>query len=164
MQIEHGFRNRETEAVTLCAARGVSLIICLPQPGQGMIRDGIAGVGYRKHTVCDADCDAASLRCVLHGVFEERVQCPCKQCAVCVDHVFVVGCQFRVQAAVCRERGGKPFLCEGGKRELLSTQRLHAGLKPRQLKHFAYTAVHALRLRLDDIKIMRLLFRREVVL
>ena len=52
----------------------------------------------------------------------------------------------------------------GGKREFLSAQRLHAGLKPRQLEHFAYTAVHALRLRLDDIKIMRLLFRREVVL
>ena len=163
MQIEHGFCNRETETVALCAARGVSLIICLPQPGQGMIRDGVAGVGYRKHTVRDADRDAASLGRVLHGVFEQRVQCPCKQRAVCIDRVFVVGCKFCVQSAVCRERGGKPFLCEGSKREFFSTQRLHAGLKPRQLKHFAYTAVHALRLRLDDIKIMRLLFRSKVV-
>lgn len=103
VQIEHGFCNRETETVALCAARGVSLIICLPQPGQGMIRDGVAGVGYRKHTVRDADRDAASLGRVLHGVFEQRVQCPREQCPVRIDLVFALCCKFGVDGGIGRQ-------------------------------------------------------------
>ena len=162
MQIEHSFRNRQSQSVAFCAARRIGLIIRLPQPRQRVRRNGVAGVCHREHTVCEVHRNAAALRCMLHGVFEERVQCPCKQCAVCVDHVFVVGCQFRVQAAVCRERGGKRS-CARAAREFLSPQRLHAGLQSRQFEHVPHTAVHPLCLLLNDTQIVCLLFRCKVV-
>ena len=163
MQIEHGFRNRQSQSVAFCAARRIGLIIRLPQPRQRVRRNGIAGIRHREHAVREVHRDAAVCRRMLHGVLKQSVQCPREQCPVRIDLVFALCCKFGVDGGIGRQSRLQALLRQFCQRERGSPQSLCAGLQPRQFKHVPHTAVHPLRLLLNDTQIVRLLFRCKVV-
>ena len=100
---------------------------------------------------------------MLHGVLEQSVQCPRKQCPVRIDLVFALCCKFGVDGGIGWKSRLQALLRQFCQREHRSPQSLCAGLQSRQFEHLPHTAVHPLRLLLDDLQIMSLLFRCKVI-
>ena len=100
---------------------------------------------------------------MLHGVLEQCVQCPRKQCPVCIDLKFVLCCKFGADGGIGRQSRLQALLRQFCQRERRSPQSFCAGLQSRQFEHVPHTAVHPLRLLLNDTQIVRLLFWCKVV-
>ncbi len=80
-----------------------------------------------------------------------------------IDLVFALCCKFGVDGGIGRQSRLQALLRQFRQRERRSPQSFCAGLQSRQFEHLPHTAVHPLRLLLNDTQIVCLLFRCKVI-
>ena len=100
---------------------------------------------------------------MLHGVLEQGIQRPREQRPVGAHLRFALCRKFGADGGIGRQSRLQALLRQFCQRERRSPQSFCAGLQSRQFEHLPHTAVHPLRLLLNDTQIVCLLFRCKVV-